>query len=164
MTRQAELRQAIDEAHQQFFDALEGFDDTILETQPICGVWSARDVAGHLTDWNHEIIDAAERRVAGQEPKPRIPDIDRFNQTQSALRGIESWEQVAADLRASWSRANEVLERLGDEDLALIGPLPSGKVASVDGFFSTIARHTAEHAGEAESWRWRMLGAPERHE
>lgn len=164
MTRQEELRQQIDEAHQRFFDALSGFDDTILETQPICGVWSARDVAGHLTDWNHEIVDAAERRVAGQEPKPRIPDIDQFNETQSALRGIESWEQVAEDLRSSWSRADEVLDGLGDDDLALIGPLPTGKVESIGGFFATIARHTMEHAEDAVSWRWRMLGAPERHE
>lgn len=164
VTRQQELRQEIDDANQRFFAALEEFDDTTLETQPICGVWSARDVAGHLADWDHEIVDAAERLVAGQEPKPRIPDIDQYNETQSALRGIESWEQTAEDLRAAWARTSEVLGRLSDEDLARIGQLPWGPVEPVERFFHILARHTREHVEEAESWRWRMLGVPERHE
>lgn len=164
MTGHQELHQEIDEAHQRFFAALEGFDDTVLETDPVCGVWSARDVAGHLADWHHEIVDAVERLLAGQEPKPRIRDIDQFNETQSALRGIDSWEQAAEDLRAAWGRSTDALQRLSGDELARIGPMPWGPVEPVERFFRAISDHTREHVEDVESWRWRKLGVPERHE
>jgi uncharacterized damage-inducible protein DinB len=160
----SELRQAIDEAHERFFAALEGFDDTVLETQPICGVWSARDVAGHLADWHNEMIDTLERVRAGQQPKRPIRDIDSWNHDQAALRGIDTWAQAADDLRVAWKRVTDTLADLDESELERVAPLPSGTVDRTGGFFRRINRHTRTHAADAETWRMRMLGVRDRAE
>jgi hypothetical protein len=164
VTKASELEQSINDAHERFFAALEGFDETTLETQPICGVWSARDVAGHLADWNNEIIDALERVRAGEPPKRPIRDIDSWNHDQAAIRGIDPWPAAASDLRDAWKRVIEVLLTVDDSEFERKAPLPWGTVDPIGGFFRRIARHTRTHAAEAESWRLRMLGVRERDE
>jgi uncharacterized damage-inducible protein DinB len=152
------MQQAINDAHERFFAALEGFEDTVLETQPICGVWSARDVAGHLADWNNEIIDALERTRSGERQKRPILDIDSWNHDQAALRGIDPWKQCADDLQASWKRVIDTLETINEAEFDRMAPLPWGTVDRIGGFFRRIARHTRTHMADAEAWRLRMLG------
>jgi uncharacterized damage-inducible protein DinB len=164
VSKSSELEQSINDAHERFFTALEGFDDTVLETQPICGVWSSRDVAGHLADWNNEIIDALERVRAGVPQKRPIRDIDSWNHDQAALRGIDPWHQAADDLRQSWQRVIDVLRIVDESEFERKAPLPWGTVDPIGGFFRRIARHTRTHATDAESWRLRMLGVREHAE
>lgn len=164
MTDSADLAQQINDAHQRFFDALIGLDDTTLETQPICGVWSARDVAGHLADWHNETIDALERIRSGQQPRRPIRNIDSWNHDQAALRGIDTWEQAADDLRVAWRRVIDVLETIEDSEFERLAPLPWGTVDRIGGFFRRTARHTRTHAEDAEAFRLRMLGVRDRTE
>jgi uncharacterized damage-inducible protein DinB len=160
-----ELIEAINEAHERFFAALVGFDDTMLETQPICGKWSARDVAGHLADWHNEIIDALERTWKKEPQRRPIRDIDAWNQDQAALRGIDTWNQASEDLRVAWKRVIDTLDGLTENDLDRVAPLPTGTVEPVRSFFRRrIARHTRTHAEDAEAWRMRLLGVRERDE
>ena len=158
MSGTEQLDQDIQDVHERFFAALASFDDDLLEMQPMCGVWSPRDVAGHLADWNNELMDALDRILAGQQPNRPIQDIDNFNQVQAALRGIQRWKDTSADLRESVERVHETLRRLDDGDLERLGPLPWGTVDRLGGFFRRIIRHSREHAEEAEDFRLRMLG------
>jgi uncharacterized damage-inducible protein DinB len=159
VTKAAELQQEINQAHERFFAMLEGFDDTELETQPICGVWSARDVAGHLADWHLEMIESVRRLRTGEQPRQFIRDIDAFNHDQAALRGIQTWEDAAADLRDAWAAVIAALEDIEDHEFDRIGPLPWGTVEPLNSFFRRrILRHTRTHADDAESWRMRKLG------
>ncbi len=165
MATVSELKQEVNEAHERFFAALEGFDETVRETQPISGVWSARDVAGHLADWHNEIIDAVERIRANQQPKRPIRDVDAWNHDQAALRGIQPWSEAEADLRQAWERVLQTLDQIDDDELERRAPYPTGTVEPLRSFFRRlIARHTRTHAEEAESWRMRMLGVRERPE
>jgi hypothetical protein len=165
VTSRDELERQISEAHERFFACFEGFDETILETQPVSGVWSARDLAGHLADWHNEILNAAEWVLTGSPSNARpIRDIELFNTDRAALRGIESWERAASDLRSAMERARSMLDQLDDGDLERVGERPTGRVDNIEGFFGSIADHTRRHTEDAESWRWRMLGVPERHE
>jgi uncharacterized damage-inducible protein DinB len=160
-----ELEQEVNEAHERFFAALEGFDDTTREMQPICGVWSARDVAGHLADWHHEIIDAVERIRANERPKRPIRDVDSWNHDQAAVRGIQPWSEAEEDLRGAWERVIETLKQIDDSELERLGPYPTGTVEPLRSFFRRlIARHTRTHAEEAERWRMRKLGVRDRQE
>lgn len=159
-----ELRDRIDQAHRDFLEALEGFDDTTRETQPICGVWSARDVAGHLADWQTEMVEAVRRLRAGEQPKRFIRDIDAWNHDQAAVRGIQTWADAEADLIDSWQKVIESLEQIDEDEFHRIGPLPWGTVDRIGGFYRRIARHSRAHADEAQAWRMRKLGVREREE
>ena len=163
MTTQDELRQEIDKLHERFFACFMGIGDTVLETQPLAGAWSPRDVAGHLADWNLEILGSVEHVLGGAAPRGHpIKDIEVYNSTQSALRGIESWQQTSADLRDSWERVTETIARLNQDDLAKIGELPWGRVEPVENFFRILADHVRDHVEEAEIWRLKMLGLRDR--
>ena len=165
MVRVSELKQEINEAHERFFAALEGFETTDLEMKPISGVWSARDMAGHMADWHHEIIDSVERIRAKQPPARPIRDVDAWNHDQAAVRGIQPWPEAAEDLRSAWARVIECLDQIQDDELERKGPYPTGTVEPLRSFFRRlIARHVANHASEAERWRMRMLGIRDRGE
>jgi uncharacterized damage-inducible protein DinB len=165
VVRTSELKQEINEAHERFFAALAGFEDADLEMKPISGVWSARDVAGHMTDWHLEIIDSVERIRSNQPPRRPIRDVDAWNHDQAAIRGIQPWAEAAEDLRQAWSRVIETLDQIDDDELERKGPYPTGTVEPLRSFFRRlIARHVANHATEAERFRMRMLGIRDRGE
>ena len=161
MIDKAQLETSIAEAHRRLYAAVAGFDATILETDPVAGVWSPRDVFGHLADWHNETVDAIGYALAGQQfPRP-IRDIETYNTAQAALRGIETWEQVVADLKNAQARVLDALHDVDAPKLRRTGQLPWGRVEQLGGFFESIARHTLSHAEELEHWRLRKLGVRE---
>jgi hypothetical protein len=153
------LLKQIDEAHARLLAAFEGFDAIILETEPIAGSWSARDITGHLTDWGYEIIAAAEHVLGGPAPRGQpIPDGEAFNVMSAALRGAEPWDVTQADFRAMWGASMQLLGRLEERDLRRIGRMPWGEVGPVEKFFAVIPEHIHEHLEDIDAWRVRKLG------
>jgi hypothetical protein len=153
------LRAELDEAHQRFLDTFDGFNATVLETEPIAGVWSARDLAGHLADWEDEIRAAAEYALGGPEPRGQpIPDGQAFNTMRAALRGADPWDVTVSDFRASWERSATLLAGLSAQDLKRIGRMPWREVGPVAKFFAAMIEHVDEHMEDVETWRERKLG------
>lgn len=155
-----DLKAEIRRAHQRFEAAVEGFDPVVLETDPAVGSWSARDVAGHLADWQSEMLDAAEHIVGG--PKPRHHPIKHgqsYNTMRAALRGTDPWSVALEDLVAARDRALALLARLAPEQLRAIGPYPWGEVGTLHHLIEELVAHLDEHAAQLEAWRARR-GAP----
>lgn len=155
-----ELKQEVIRAHARVAAAVAGYDPVVLETEPAVGSWSARDVAGHLADWEREMLDAAEHILGG--PKPRhhpIKNGQGYNTTQAALRGTDPWSSSEADLNAARDRAVAFLERVTPEQLRAIGPYPWGEVGTVRRLIEDLIAHLDEHGSQLMEWRLRR-GAP----
>ncbi|HUZ00171.1 MAG TPA: DinB family protein [Thermomicrobiaceae bacterium] len=155
------LKLGLLEALERFDRAVAGFEPVVLETDPAVGSWSARDVAGHLADWNQEILDAAEHILGG--PRPRHQPITHgqsYNTMRVAVRGIDPWQAAAADLQASIERTAALLDRLQPEQLRAVGPYPWGEIGTVEHLIAGLIKHVDEHAAGIEEWRLRRLGPP----
>ena len=161
MDDRSTLKSALLAAQERFDQAVAGFEPVVLETDPAVGSWSARDVAGHLADWNQEILDAAEHILGG--PRPRHQPITHgqsYNTMRVAVRGIDPWDVAAADLQASVERVAALLDRLEPEQLRAIGPYPWGEIGTVEHLIAGLIKHVDEHAAAIEEWRERRLGPP----
>ena len=150
-----ELRQAIRAQRQRFEDAVAGLDRETLETAPMCGTWSARDLAGHLLDWQTVLLAAARFALGGPRPiGVPIEDGEAFNTTHAAARKRDRWSETKADLDASLDDVLAWLDRLTPEQLATAADFPWGEPGgTVAGLLAVIPEHLDEHCAYIEAWR-----------
>lgn len=154
-----EVRTMIEEARARFLAALEGFPDLVLETEPAVGAWSPRDVTGHITDWQGEMLAAAKHILGDRKPRGHpIKNGQGYNTAQAALRGTDSWQATRGDFDQIFQQTNEFLNDLDEEQLTAIGPYPWGEVGKLQGLLRDMAAHLNEHAEQLESWRLQRTG------
>ena len=152
MPSPSELQEMLQRARERFDAAVEDVEDATLETQAVCGVWSARDVAGHLTDWNGELLGAAEYGAGIlAEPGPLIEDGEQYNTDHAAARATQPWLETKADLDASMERASALLASIGEADLAKAAPYPWGGEGTVGELIADVAGHVDEHVVDLEN-------------
>lgn len=153
--RQDDLRQAILAQRQRLTLAVDGLDRETLETAPMCGEWSARDLVGHLLDWQTVLLAAARYALGGPRPiDVPIEDGQAFNTTRAAARKRERWPETKADFDASLDDALAWLNRLTPEQLATSADYPWGEPGgTVATLLDVIPEHIAEHCAYIETWR-----------
>lgn len=150
-------------AQERVLAAVEGVDPAVLENQPAVGSWSARDIVGHLVDWERESLAAAAHILGGPAPKGQpLGHPQSYNNLRAALWGIEPWEIARADFQQLRRQAAEFVAPLSPEQLDAVGPYPSGKVAPLSGLLEELIRHLQEHAAQLEAWRLRRTGVQEK--
>ena len=97
------LRAYLKAARKEFLAAAALVPDAERDSRPVCGVWTLKDLVGHLTDWEKVSVDGLQQLVAGATPEfdESIPDFDRFNARNAAVRRDQPWEQVWNDFEAT---------------------------------------------------------------
>ena len=152
MTTRADLQARVQQARERFDAAAAAMDPASLETQAICGVWTARDVAGHVADWNGELLAAAEYGLGRlSEAPPQIEDGEAYNASHAEARKSQSWAAAKADLDASLERAAALLEDVDDEQLASAAPFPWGGEGQVGEVIADAMAHVDEHVVDLEN-------------
>jgi uncharacterized damage-inducible protein DinB/predicted RNase H-like HicB family nuclease len=84
----------------------------------ISGLWTLRDVVGHLADWEKLCADVL-RQMAAREPVEvdYSGNVDAWNAAHAAARRGHSWGAVWADFEAARRALLAVLDGLSDTDL-----------------------------------------------
>jgi DinB superfamily len=151
MSSAAELHAMVQQSGARFDAATEGIAPDMLESKAICGVWSARDVAGHLADWNDELLSAAEVG-AGQsdEARPLVEDGEAYNTSHAEARASQSWAQAKADLDASMERASALLSGIEEDQLSSAATFPWGGEGRVGDMIAGAMSHVDEHVVDLE--------------
>ena len=150
-----ELRQAILTQRQRLDLAVAGLDRATLETAPMCGTWSARDLVGHLLDWQTVLLASACYALGGPRPiDVPVEDGEAFNANRAAARMRERWSETKADFDASLDDALAWLDRLTPEQLAASADYPWGEPGGTIGaLLEIIPEHLDEHCAYIETWR-----------
>ena len=87
-------------------------------TRPISGLWTLRDVVGHLADWEGLCVEVLRQMAAGEAIKVDYDgDVDAWNAAHAAARQGQSWDAVWADFEAARRAILAVLDGLSDADL-----------------------------------------------
>ncbi len=136
------LRQ-IDGSWRELQSALAEVPGDRVEEPGVVGRWSTKDLLGHVTTWEVEMMANVQRVVDGLEMK-RYPDVDAFNADASAAKRAMS----AVDLRQELSRVHgetvRLLSALSDE---LLGREEVEWRIRIDTF-----AHYREHAEQIRRW------------
>lgn len=127
------------------------------ETRPILPGWTAKDILGHVADWQWLCVKAFEQVRAGHQPDIGFDgNTDRFNQTMLRRRRKQPWPIILDDLELAQRAFVECLQRLSPAQLAR----PFVSVWQTNDTPHRWARawltHDLEHAAEIRA----ALGAP----
>lgn len=105
----------IKENWDQLISELESYDEEQLQTPNVVGIWSLKDLLGHLETWDRIAIKKLEYAEGGHElPWWQVEDlkfdnIDEFNESDADEKRSRSIEQLWSELHASH---DELIERV----------------------------------------------------
>jgi hypothetical protein len=130
----------------------------LLDKRAVAGVWSVKDVVGHVADWERLMLDSG-RHIHD----PSLPAVAVTGETEeeqndmlAAKRAGDSWEKVYADLIEVHEAVDNFVAGLKLGDLCLRGPYPfsvpddQGTLAEL---LDHIALHYPDHIPDLQKWR-----------
>ncbi len=117
-------------------------------TRPVCGVWTMKDLLGHLTDWEKVALDGLRPLAAGHTPEfdYTLSSFDDFNNQNAAARANQTWDEVWADYEATRATLLDLLAQTTPADLQRTFMAPWGREISGGVWLLIWPGHEMEHA------------------
>jgi uncharacterized damage-inducible protein DinB len=110
------------------------------------GVWSVKDLLGHIAYWDEEALNAGQRHLTG-EPDPEF-DFDAINGREAARRADRTLDEQWAEMnQAHQAVLTYICSQSGDEPAAL------GLCGCLSGY---TYEHYDTHAADLRAWRDRV--------
>lgn len=109
------------------------------------GIWSIKDLLGHLAYWDQAALQAGGRHLAG-EADPDL-DFDTINAREAALRADRTLDEQWTELNlAHQALLTYIRSQSGDEPAAL------GLCGCLQGY---TYEHYDQHTADVQAWRER---------
>lgn len=155
--RKQRLLERLQQERERLLQALEGLSDDEMCLPNVAGVWSIKDVLGHIADWERRFVEEIIRIRDGIPLQP-IPDsdIDAWNATQAAKKKDMPLQQI----REEFSRVRQELvntieslpQRVLDRKVSVLG-----EERDIPWHVAAAWEHDQEHLPDILAWR-RELG------
>ena len=122
-------------------------------TRPVCGVWSLKDLVGHLTDWEKVGVAGLRQLVAGQTPEfdELIVDFDSWNNAHADARRDQPWDDVWAEFVQTRENLLALVDQMREGDWQR--PFTAPWDSQINGYFwvNVWAGHDHEHARDVRN-------------
>ncbi len=117
-------------------------------TRPVCGVWTMKELLGHLADWEKVAVDGLRPLAAGHIPEFNytLDSFDEFNNKNAAARAGQSWDEVWADYEVTRATLLDLLAQTSPADLQRTFMAPWGREISGSVWLLIWPGHEMEHA------------------
>ena len=138
-----DVLQQIDGSWRELQSALAEVPGDRMEEPGVVGPWSTKDLLGHVTTWEAEMMANVQRVVDGLEMK-RYPDVDAFNADASASKRAMSVEDLWRKLSEVHGETVRFVSALSDE---MLGREEVEWRIRIDTF-----AHYREHAEQIRRW------------
>lgn len=120
---------------------------TERDVRRVCGVWTLKDVLGHVADWEQVGVKGLGDMAAGKAPQVElIDDIEAWNQVHAGMRREQSWNVVWKDLQATRQAFLEAVQNVSQAALARPYPFPWGVEGTPYQWISVFVMHDRDHA------------------
>lgn len=128
------------------------------ETRPIEGMWTLKQIVGHLSDYDRLGVLALRQLSAGLEPtyERSIEDFEAYNVERGAAWAAVPWGEAWAHYVATRRALLAVATTLDDAALARPFTAPWQATTTACGYLLDMAGHEQEHADALR----RSLGLP----
>ena len=133
----------IDRSWRELQSALAEVPGDRMAEPGVVGPWSTKDLLGHVTTWEAEMMANVQRVIDGLEMK-RYPDIDAFNADASAAKRAMSVKDLRLELSNVHGETVKFVSALSDE---LLGREEVEWRIRIDTF-----AHYREHAEQIRRW------------
>lgn len=136
-----------------------------IETKPVCGVWTLKDLTGHLTDWEKVGVQALQQLADGHTPEfePEITDFDIFNNANAAARQHQTWQEIQQDFVQTRHTFMQLFDALPEEALSREFMAPWKRPITAYHWIAIWPGHEHEHAVDVRrtfqlEWPERLMG------
>ena len=148
MNTKEDLLQAAAREYRAFHEALRGLNEEQMSERWL-GIWSVREIVGHMSGWHREMAPALRRLARGERPIPEgtsYDDVDGWNARFAAARRTDS----VADVLLEFDKSHEYFMHAAAA--VPVERLQPGKTAwkLVD---NNSAHHYREHSEQIRAWR-----------
>jgi hypothetical protein len=110
------------------------------------GMWTAKDLVGHLAVWSNLLLDQIEALAQNTNATIQEIDIDQWNAAQITLRSDWSITKVRKEWEQSTMRARSIVKRLPDEIWSSRAVVPWTKEpVSLDELLDLWLQHITQH-------------------
>ena len=141
------LLAALDAARQEVLTLSALAPSDSRASRPVCGVWTLREVLGHLADWDAVGVEGLRVMARGRQPDLEIiSDIDAWNAEHAQARRDQPWEDVWADLQGTRAALRDILEGMDQAKLGRWYRYPWGARGTAYQFVAVFISHDREHA------------------
>lgn len=141
-------------SRQRLLEAIEGLSEEEMSQVPLEGVWTARDIIGHVTSWEETLVVPLEAYAEGEpfvtEP---IEDYLAWNDEQAALKREIPLREVLAQAASVREGMVTAAEKLSEERWTAPVPYPWGGKGSLKRALEGLAEHEMEHVGAIQAGR-----------
>jgi hypothetical protein len=116
------------------------------KSRPVCGVWTLKDVLGHVADWEWYGVEKLGGPPSRRSLDIRFRGVQKWNEAHAAARQNQAWDDVYADFQAARLAMGQILEKMRQEDLAQPFAVPWSKDWTVYRWIHLWLHHEREHA------------------
>ena len=110
------------------------------------GAWSLKDLLGHITSWETEVVQMVEEKLAGGEPNLYPYVVDEWNAAQAERKRSIPLGEIQASFHETHRRLMELTAQLPEELFTRMTRVRLALEADAWG-------HYLEHRRQVESWR-----------
>jgi hypothetical protein len=161
------LRALLLSARKEFLLTADMISEAERTTLPVCGVWTLKDLLGHLTDWAKVGVDGLQQLAEGQAPEFDYTialNFDEFNNANAAVRKDQSWDEIWTDFKETHHQLLHLLHTMPEAQLTREFTAPWQR--PINGYLWTTIwfghdqehAHDIRHALKVSGWPKRLLG------
>ena len=122
-------------------------------TIPLEGIWTAKDLIGHLTAWENLLVEPLQSLAAGGSFEPCIvADHDAFNLFESGRRQSMTLDEVLAESEAVREKIIAAIESLTEGLCQQNFPAPWGGQATLTHLVDGLRWHEDLHTQCIKRW------------
>lgn len=144
-------------ARSVLLDAIDGLDNDCLLRPGVVGIWSIKDVLGHLVAWEAELVTALARLEQHKQRPPRIveiEDIDEWNAEQYSQNAPRALASILEDFEGVHKHLIQAIDALDNPTLDDNRRFPWMEGEPLSYLIAENAIwHEEEHAEEIRQWR-----------
>jgi hypothetical protein len=141
------LLAALEAARRELLSAASRVPPRARTTRRVCGVWTLKDLLGHLADWEDFGVRGLRLMAQGRPPDvEEVTDIDAWNHEHAAARAAQPWDQVWADLHETRAELMRVLKDMSEERLPRWYRFPWGARGTAYDWLVVFVTHDRDHA------------------
>jgi len=133
-------------SRQALRNAIDTLSAAELTTQPVEGIWTIKDLLGHITAWEQALLEPLSEYVYGKPFKAEeIPDHDAWNAVQAARCADRSYPEILNELENTRQKLLFAAEKLSEVQWHQVYRAPWGDQNTLIEMISGLAWHEEEH-------------------
>ncbi len=152
MTREKALADLV-QSRQAFQQAIEGLSEEQMTQVRVEGVWTVKDVIGHVAAWESIIAEPVRAYAQGGDFVCEARDYLAFNDEDSARKRDVPLDEILKESATVRQDLLTVFGELSAEQLETQVTYPWGETGTIVRMVGMMAGHETEHTQPIQDWR-----------